>query len=203
MLELWMRAFGKNCVLIDYDDPPANPAASFIIDPVCWMDSRPHVLPEDISVVHGHFRPEKYDLIKDAFRMTVLRHPIDNIISIYCYWKKIPPQPNAIHQYFLARNLDVIGLAQLPAIRYLYCDTYFGGWDTSQLSFIGRHETRDADLARLAKILSIDIDPSLHLNMTDPFNQDEERVNIYSNSKVLGRLRQLLEKDIKFYERLT
>lgn len=203
LLELWKRAYGVGCVMTDYGDPPANPSADFIVDPIGWMESRPKLLPEAVAVVHGHFRPEKYDLVKDAFRLTMLRHPVDNVISIYCYWKKIPPQPNAVHQYFLSRNLDVIGLAQLPVIRYLYSETYFGGWDVGKLDFVGRHETRDADLARLATMLSINIDSSLHLNITDPYKQDIERDQIYADQQVVARLRKLLERDIRFYENVV
>jgi hypothetical protein len=39
MLDIWKQAFGESQVLMDYDDPPVNPAADFIIDPVSWADS--------------------------------------------------------------------------------------------------------------------------------------------------------------------
>jgi hypothetical protein len=202
-LALWKQAFGEERVLMDYDDPPGNPSATFLIDPTGWAESRPTIIPESIQVVHGHFRPGKYDLVKDAFRMTILRHPVDNLISIYCYWKKIPPQPNAVHQYFLANNLDVLGLARLPIIRNLYRDTYFGGWDMGKLDFIGRHETRIDDLQRLAGMLGISIDANLHLNATKPEGVNPEKEATLADSKLMDHLAALLAEDIHFYEKYT
>jgi hypothetical protein len=203
MLALWKQAFGEDRVLMDYDDPPGNPSANFIIDPLGWEEHRPTILEDHIQVVHGHFRPEKYDLVKDAFRMTILRHPVDNLISIYCYWKKIPPQPNAVHQYFLTNNLDVLGLARLPIIRNLYRDTYFGGWDMGKLDFIGRHETRIDDLQRLAGMLGLSIDANLHLNATEPEGVNLEKEAILADSRLMDQLYNLLDNDISFYEKHT
>lgn len=203
MLALWKQAFGEDRVLMDYDVPPGNPSADFIIDPIGWATRRPTSLPDHIKVVHGHFRPHKYDLLKDAFRLTMLRHPVDNLISIYCYWKKIPPQPNAVHQYFLNENLDVEGLARLPIIRYLYSQTYFGEWDMGKLDFIGRHENRNDDLQRLAERLDISIDGSLHLNATEPKGRNLEKEAILSDQKLMCRLYDLLTDDIHFYEKYS
>jgi hypothetical protein len=202
-LALWKQAFGEDRVLMDYDAPPGNPSADFIIDPVGWAMRRSTSLPDHIQVVHGHFRPYKYDLLKDVFRLTMLRHPVDNLISIYCYWKKIPLQPNAVHQYFLHENLDVEGLARLPIIRYLYSQTYFGEWDMGRLDFIGRHENRAEDLQRLAEILGISIDTNLHLNATEPEGRNLEKEAILSDQKVICRLYDLLADDIHFYEKFS
>lgn len=201
MLGLWQQAFGADHVLMDYVDPPANPSAEFLIDPVGWSARRPTALPEHIRVVHGHFRPQKYDLIKDVFRMTILRHPIDNIISIYFYWRAIPPQPNAVHQYFLKRKLSILELAKLPIMQNLYTDTYFGGWDMRGLDFIGCHENRIECISKLGKILGIRLDATLHLNKTSPHEIDTDRERIMNDKKTLVTLQKLLASDIAFYEK--
>lgn len=202
-LALLKQAFGEDGVLMDYGDPPANPAAEFIIDPMGWAARRPASIPDHIRAIHGHFKPHKYDLLKDAFRLTMLRHPVDNLISIYCYWKKIPPQPNAVHQYFLANKLDIFGLARLPIIQNLYSETYFGGWDMGRLDFIGRHETRADDLQRLAGILGISIDTGLHLNATVPEGENLEKKAILSDARIMNRLYDFLADDVRFYEKFT
>jgi len=203
MLTLWKEAFGEEGVMMDYGDVPVNPSADFIIDPIGWSDKRPVCLPEKVQVVHGHFRPGKYDLLKDVFRMTMLRHPVDNLISIYTYWKVIPPQPNAVHQYFLKHNLDILGLARLPLLRYLYSESYFGGWDMGRLDFIGRHETRAEDLQRLAKMLDIKFDTDLHMNNTEQEGKILERKAIMADQKIMNRLKDLLTEDIMFYDKYT
>lgn len=203
MLNIWKQVFGESQVLMDYDDPPVNPASDFIIDPVSWHTRRPTYLPELTQVVHGHFRPEKYDLIKNAFRLTILRHPVDNLISIYFYWKKIPPQPNAVHQYFLANNLDILGLARLPIMQNLYNYTYFGGWDMRCMDFIIKHENRVDDLQHLSAMLGIKIDTTLHLNATDPDNVNQEKEELIADEGLMSCLRDLLSEDICFYYRYT
>ena len=202
-LALWKQAFGEDRVLMDYDDPPGVPSATFLIDPIGWEANRPTKLSDHIQVVHGHFRPHKYDLLKDVFRFTMLRHPVDNLISTYCYWKKSELHGNPVHQYFLTKNLDVLALAKLPIIRCLYSDTYFGGWDTNRLDFIGKHETRTDDLRRLGKILGISIDTQLHLNATTPEGGDSEREDIVSNRGLMKQLTDLLSNDIRFYEKVV
>jgi hypothetical protein len=203
MLALWKQAYGENQVLMDYDDPPGNISANYLIDPLGWLENRPRTLPDNINVVHGHFHPSKYDLLDNAFRLTMLRHPIDNLISIYCYWKRIPVQPTAVavHQYFLVNKLDILGLARLPIIQNLYSETYFGGWDIGRLDFIGKHENRNNDLQRLAKILGINIDINLHLNMTNLEGENLEKDMITTDQKLMCRLENLLASDIHFYEK--
>lgn len=202
MLAAWKKAYGEDRVLMDYDDPPANPSASFIIDPIGWAERRPTVPPLDIDVIHGHFKPEKYDLFGNAFRCTMLRHPVDNLISIYLYWRKLPLQPfaNALHGYFLKNNLSIIDLARLPIMQNLYSHAYFGGWDMRRLNFVGAHETRTEDLQRLSDMIGVTLDSGLHLNTTEAAGDNLERNTILSDQLLLGRLRDLLGEDIKFYE---
>jgi hypothetical protein len=201
MLNLWQRTFGMHRVMTDYLDPPANPGAEHALDPEGWAGRRPVSIAEDILVVHGHFKPQKYDLIEHAFRLTMLRHPVDNIISIYFYWKKIPPQPSALHQYFLSRNLSLLEMARLPLLRRLYSETYFGGWDMSRLDFIGRHEDRPAELLRLGKLIGAELTADVHLNATEAGEDDEARARVLADTALVSRLTDVLVDDIRFYEK--
>lgn len=202
MLAAWQQAYGKGHVLLDYADPPADPSADFVLDPVGWAERRPTGLPPNIKVVHGHFKPQKYDLFGNAFRCTMLRHPVDNLISIYLYWRKLPLQPyaNALHGYFLRNQLSIIELARLPIMQNLYSQTYFGGWDMRRLNFVGAHENRTDDLRRLSNMIGVTIDLSLHLNTTEPAGDNLEKQAILSDQPLLRRLRDLLTEDIDFYE---
>lgn len=200
---LFRQTYGDSAVLMDYAEDPCNPASVMHLDPDTWWERRPSVLPAEIKVAHGHFHAAKYDRLKDAYRLTFLRHPLDNLISIYFYWKQIPPQPSALHQYFLSANLDILGLARLPLLRNLYTSTYFGGWDMGRLDFIGRYETREEDLARLETVLGIPLDSTLHVNATEPERINPEREALMADSGLMGRLTDLLAQDISFYEKYT
>lgn len=200
MLDLWRRTFGPQRVLADYQDPPGDPAARHLLDPDGWQQARPRTLDPGVRVVHGHFRPHKYDQIEDVFRLTLLRHPLQNMLSIYFYWKTIPPQPSALHRYFLEQRLDLLGLARLPLLRHLYSQTYFGGWDMGRLDFIGGHEDRPATLRRLERALGLKLDTDTRLNVTPPAPFEEERGRLLDDQQLMRRLQDLLMDDIRFYE---
>lgn len=200
LLALYRDIMGADRVLMDYEDDPGNPASAFHLDPDAWLNRRPQKLADGIKVIHGHFHASKYDLLPEAFRLTFMRHPVDNLISIYCYWRKIPPQPSCLHQYFLKEGLDVVGLARLPLLRYLYSKTYFGGWDMGRLDFVGRYENRDADLMRLGAVLGLSFNSALHLNATEADGEASERALFMEDQRLIARLHDILADDIRFYE---
>lgn len=200
LLELLRQGFGEAAVLMDYEDDPANPGSRICLDPQGWLEQRPRSLPEGTRVAHGHFHASKYDLLPEAFRFTFLRHPLENILSIYSYWRQIPPQPSSLHQYFLRQGLDVLGLAGMPLLQRLYSGTYFGGWDMGRMDFVGRHETRSEGLQKLGKMLGLSLDPALHLNLTD-VDSTPEREALKADSYLMSRLTDLLAEDIRFYEK--
>jgi len=200
LLGLFRQGFGEAAVLMDYEDDPANPGSSSHLDPQGWLERRPRSLPDGIQVAHGHFHASKYDLLPEAFRFTFLRHPLDNFLSIYSYWRRIPPQPSLLHQYFLQQGLDVLGLARMPLLQRLYSQTYFGGWDMGRMDFIGRHETRHDGLQKLGQMLGFALDPSLHLNLTDA-DATSERDTLKADRHLMARLADLLAEDIRFYEK--
>lgn len=200
LLHLLKQGLGADAVLEDSEDVPANPASRCEMDPEGYLQNRPREIPPHIRAIHGHFKGGKYDLIPHAFRLTFLRHPVDNLLSIYHYWRHIPEQPSPLHQYFLREKLDAVGLARLPLIRYLYSRTYFGGWDTKKLDFVGFYERRDQDLEKLSKILGIPMDGTLRMNPTSHFIQDKPKEEVSPRS--VEKIRDLLADDIQLYHKL-
>lgn len=198
-LELLRQAYGEAEVLLDNADDPANPDSGFRLDPHGWDLRRPLALPPGVRAVHGHFHASKYDKVPDAFRLTFLRHPVSNMVSIYCYWRKIPPQPSGLHQYFRQQELDLLQLARLPLLRRLYSETYFGGWDMGRMDFIGRHEAREEGLMAVGARLGLSLDAGLHLNKTAS-KADPEREALLADTRLMARLTELLDDDIRFYE---
>ncbi len=199
LLTLLRRKFGEEGVLQDYADDPANPASGYFLDPQSWLEQRPTSLPAGCRAVHGHFHASKYDRLAGAFRFTFLRHPVENMLSIFSYWRRIPPQPSPLHQYFLREDLDILGLARLPLLRYLYTRTYFGGWDMGRMDHVGRHETRAEGLRRLGETLGVELDASLHLNSTHA-DGNAERESLRADAQLMARLTDLLADDLHFYE---
>lgn len=199
LLELLRLGLGPEALLLDYANDPANPATGFRLDPEGWLERRPLALPHGIRAVHGHFHASKYDWLPGAFRLTFLRHPVDNLLSIYSYWRKIPLQPSPLHLYFQQQDLDLLGLARLPLLRRLYSETYFGGFDMGRMDFVGRHEDRADGLRRLGEVLGLGLDPDLRRNTTAA-EGDPEREALRADAQLMARLGDLLAEDIRFYE---
>src|SRR5437868_9585637 len=124
--------------LTDYAEDPADPRSPRNIDPDSYF-SRKRVLPDGVRCLHGHFHPGQFDLSDDVFLFTLLRHPLDNIISIYFFWKTLSSQGQPLHDYFSSRQLDILDMARLPLLRHLYSRTYFGSFDMSRFNLIGCH----------------------------------------------------------------
>ncbi|PTQ09124.1 hypothetical protein CLG96_14810 [Sphingomonas oleivorans] len=156
-------------------------------------------LPEEVSCLHGHFHPGQFAL-DDSLLFTLLRHPVDNIISIFFFWKKLPSQEQPLHDYFLQNRLDIIKMAQLPLFSYLYSQTYFGGFDMGRFDLIGRHEERDYAFNRLSRLIGVDLDISIRENVTTP---DEARQALLEDGFLIQELRNILADDIQFYEKFT
>ena len=190
--------FGESNVLLDYGDDPANPSSRWCLDPYSLiLDPVTTVAP--YKVIHGHFHPSKYNSIEQAFRITFLRHPVDNLISIFRFWSLSPPEisKSSLFSYFKDNKLSVQRFAMLPAIRFLYSRTYFGGFDMSQFDFIGDYKDYSMELLRLGGILGVDFNPKLRLNVTSEIQNDNSHLSIGD----LGELFKILAEDIAFYER--
>lgn len=189
------ETFGSSFRLENEDDP-TRPDSERNMNPARYFGRR-RVLPPEVDCIHGHFHPGQFDLQQNAFLFTLLRHPVSNMISIYSFWKSLPSQNHSLHDYFLSKRLSIIELAHLPALRWLYSRTYFGGFDMDRFNLVGRHEHREDALARLADAIGVDLDKHNHENSTPV---SEERKALMSDPLLLGRLHTILADDIRFYE---
>ena len=144
----FLAAYGQEGVYFDYEDDPKDPTCQYYIDSDGCRDEASKISERPgVKVIHGHFHPSKYDQIKNAKRITFLRHPIDNLISTYFFWKKLEGPGHALFNYFHDNHLTLIELAKLPAIRYLMSRTYFGNFDMKLFDFIGFQESYSAGLS--------------------------------------------------------
>jgi hypothetical protein len=193
--KILQNAFGE-AFLGDYNDDPTDPLSERNIDPERFF-ARKRQFPAGIQCIHGHFHPGQFDT-DGAFLFTLLRHPVDNMISIYSFWKSWPGTRTALHSYVIENDLNVLEAARLPLLRWLYSQSYFGSFDMSRFDLIGRHEDRAAALARLSAQTGIPADAATYENVTPP---SAEREAIYADSALMERLEDLLADDIRFYER--
>lgn len=196
LLHLFKRAIGSDAVFADYADDPCDPASPRNLDPVGYF-SNPADLSPEFKVVHGHFHICKYINLPQAFRMTVLRNPVDTILSIHNFWQTLGYGHNALHDYFLRNKLNVFEMAQLPLLRYMLSHHYFGNIDMGMFDFIGRYETFAQDMEVLSSKLGVSLVADIHLNRV---NKDEQSIGSEVGIKTRAILRDILIEDVRFYE---
>lgn len=167
-------------------------------DPLTSAGRETAEFPNGKRIVHGQFRAQRY-ASANAYWMTFLRHPVDNLISIYFYWKALPEAGHALHARFLRERPSILEFATYPGITCLMSETYFGNFDMSRFDFIGFHENRQADIARLAKAINLPLSAAIHENRT---SESAERLELESDVSVRSKLTDLLAQDVGFYERM-
>jgi hypothetical protein len=200
LAQSFIAAFGPDAVYLDYSDDPVDPCSRFNIDPDdSFEQARGTSMDPKIKVVHGHFHPAKYRCVEGAKRITFLRHPIDNLISIYFFWKTCTDPGHALFDYVRTRDLSLLDVARLPAIRYLLSRTYFGGVDIRAFDFVGFFETYSEDLKTLSDMLNVPLQEA-RTNKNKYPNYADEVAAVMSDKRTMSLLNDYLREDIRFYE---
>ena len=95
------------------------------------------------------------------------------------------------------QRLSLLALAEIPGLRWLMSQSYFGGYDMRRFDVIGAHERRAQFFTAVSKITGQTLHSERQENIT-PIS--EERGNISKDVKLVTQLRYLLQDDIRFYE---
>jgi hypothetical protein len=183
-----LRSHYGEALLADYTHPP----------PDDWSSDAAY-LPDGVRAVCGHFHANRY-ANWPAARITFLREPVDNLISIYYFWRTFPPSGYAAHERFLAEQPSIFEFAKYPEMRTLASELYFGGVDLADFDFVGFYERRVDGLATLSRVLGLPLNANLYVNRTEE-TFDRERQELKADSAAMTRLRDILSEDIAFYER--
>jgi len=184
-------AYGQEQILADYLDDPVDPCCRQNIDPDYYI-SNLNINFLETKLIHGHFSPRKYSDITQATWITFLREPVENIISIYNFWRQLPKGSHILHDYFLENKLSLIDMARLPALRFLYSKSYFAGFDMERFDFIGDYAHYKPEVERLSALLGISLRQDIFKNKTP--QKERERVD-------QTELKEILKQDIEFYQK--
>lgn len=190
------QAFGERLHL-QYDDGPMNPASLRNLDPARSVAGlfRP---PEDTACTHGHYHPGRFRIDQEDILFSLLRPPVENVISIYFYWKYVQTGSNVLHDYLLRENLNLREFARLPLVRNLYSFAYFDGFDMGRFDILGDYRNRASTIARLSATIGHPLASEERLNVTPP---SEERQAVEADEALKADLRDILIEDIRFFER--
>lgn len=181
------RHYG-DAIFADHDHDPCNPTQRY---------NPPTELPATVKAVMGHIRPDLYPIAPHTKLITFLREPVDKLLSIYFFWRNLPPCGSPEHDAFLANRPSIFSYAE--EIAGVSIEAYFGGFDMSRFDFIGFHDLRHEHLSCLSAMLGFEIASDVVLNVT-PYSQ--ERISIQSDWKAMSRLREILDVEVTFYNDL-
>src|SRR5262245_8416038 len=186
-----LRAHFGEALALDYGHDPVNPDHRL---------SEAPMLPAGTRAVHGHFRGDRYREFRGAFRITFLREPVSNLVSIYFFWRSFPAHGNATHDRFVAEQPSITDFARhCSPIRRLMSMSYFGGVDMGCFDLVGFYETWERDMARLSTLLGGSLSSDLYVNRTN-YAEAGNRQALMEDAATLATLRSLLADDVAFYE---
>ena len=192
----WCSLYGDHLVYCVNGEDPREPLSYGRIYPNGYL-TRKENIKFSYKVIHGHFHPFRFSYIQDAFRLVFLRHPLDNLISMYFFLKGRPAY--SFFSKFLKDNCPSFdSFIRVPTLRYLYTRVYFQDYDMSLLNFVGDYSNYTEELIRLGSVLGVTFDLSIRDNVTCP-QYSLERSKLMREANMNLEYTHLLEDDIAFY----
>ncbi|MDF0556094.1 DUF4214 domain-containing protein [Kamptonema sp. UHCC 0994] len=159
------------------------------------------VEPKTIKAIQGHVPARKYFRPGKAKEIIWLRHPIQRLISLYCYWLSTPPaeEGNNYQSYLRENNLNIVEFAQIPEIRN-EMSTYIGGRNLTDFYFVGIQEFFKDDLIDLAKMLNW---PEFQITYENKNKHQDYNFllrSIQADSNIMKQLIALNSEDLRLYQ---
>jgi hypothetical protein len=159
---LLRQRFGTG-LLEDYEDRPlARAAVPRLAQAVAqWPASHRRLAGYD--AVHGHFLALKYLPVRGDV-VTWLRHPAQRVVSRYEHYRRdvaaerrLPPVAG------LRPGLTLDEFSRIPRFRNT-CAKYLRGFPRQRVACYGFSEDVAEGLARMQRVLGLELGPSLHAN---------------------------------------
>jgi Sulfotransferase family len=202
------KIYGEAQTRLDYDDAPMNPTMRYNVDHEGWRasaDEEIRAIDPGIRAIHGHFAIEKYEgVFPEAPRITWLRHPASWLISLYHFWKNIPPVSNPpSHPLVYRIHIDGITFREFiedPIARNQVSRYYIGTKSLESFAFVGIQEHFDTDVEHLAQLLGWPEIEVESLNRSPDPNYKDRKGELIADDRLIDRILSLNERDMALYE---
>jgi hypothetical protein len=186
------KAFGISAVYADYRHEVRQSAAN---------------TPDNCSVIYGHFRAIKYQHLYNAVWITMLREPVDRILSLYFNYlfypvERLKNEPTELRLRVNQGKIGLLEFARYPAIAGQMHKYYFGGFEMNRFDLIILHSSYAAGVHRLSKLIGVPLSVE-HRNVSSSRSHlyTEARLQIENDSETLHDLKAVLRDEIEFFER--
>ena len=184
-----------------YDDDPVDPLSKINTDTLSSQENGKIIYNSSVqsTIFHGHFSPRKFSNLDFDLKFTIIRHPVNWIISLYFFWSKMADEGHTAHKLYEKFKIERPSLqefAKYPTINSCLSKAYFGDYPIEDFDFIGIQERYKETIIRLSELLGQQLIESKR-------NRGQD-IDIMSkiDDKTLNSLYRLLAKDINFYEEI-
>ncbi len=199
LFEAFKGAFGEASVQ-RIDDDPLDPLSLCRIDPSSYLETARRVgAPDGAAVLHGHFWARRFDFMPDAVKITVLRDPVERMLSHYFFWRHSRRRGHGLLDYVRDHELTIEQFARLPSIARIYGGVFFRDVDPASFDFIGNTGTLHAELPHLSTAVGREL-VMPHVNESPEPEYSRELAAVHENTRLMERLREILAEDIAWYE---
>lgn len=153
---------------------------------------------DDHEIVYGHFFPIKYlgaECHRDFKLVTILRDPIDRIISHYKFWNTGVFENHHVWQKMKEENWSLIDFSFSDQMRNFYSQ-YMEGVGVGKFSYIGIFENLDVSVRRCLDVLGL---PGVDISLGH-HNKTESNYEIDFSDDVIKDIKKFHAEDYRIYE---
>ena len=191
----------------DYADRPTNPDGEMNKNRAAFL-ARDHVATlRDKTCVYVHFWMPKYHGVPARLKATILREPVERLLSNYFFWKFSPDptkaiKANALRARFHQESPSIEEFAAYPAFRRFYTGCFFLQVDMAQFGYIGDYADLAGTWPQVMKRLGLPTTKARR-NVTKsraPDYEENKRMFLEDAGR-MAKVKDLLADDIAFYRR--
>lgn len=158
-------------------------------------------------IIYGHFRAIKYQHLEDAMWVTMLREPMDRVMSLYFNWRFTPGKTlthdgSPLRRRVFAGQISLLEFAQLPGIADAFSDHFFTGFDMKRFDLIIVNNNYNEGVERLGEKLGVPLSvESRNVSSSRSKAYEDARRSVTGDPVMMQELREILRADIEFYQR--
>jgi hypothetical protein len=91
----------ETTIIALYDDDPVDPDSVSNYNPVlAALEGKNLVSQYSDVIIHGHFSPRKFKNVDFDIRISIIRQPVEWLISLHNFWSKVAQDGKSGHKIF-------------------------------------------------------------------------------------------------------
>lgn len=187
------KAFGARAIYRDYKDNPARLKSN----------------PADYPVIIGHFSATKYAHEREATWVTLLRDPVDRILSHFFVWRfqdtkalQRAGRLNALRAGIHEGKIGLVEFASREPFNTILSGRAFGNFDMDRFDLIIWHDQYAEGIRKFSELVQRDLRVERRNTSDANAGFEDAKRKALADTGLMAELRSVLHQDIAFYERV-